>query len=662
MRLTALLLQFAKAIRSLNHAGGAWKVPAVMALDLVSVVVALSAAFVIVHGSALPIADISENVKIYVLIAIFCHFSFRYFGLYHSLWRFASLPDYANIVRSVVMIGLVLVAMNLLPDRFTGHAKVLIATPALVIFVLVVLVLVSSTRVAARYLSDLGSRAVFEATHDVQDVLLAGGLDECDQFIKSIHDNARSPMRARGIITTTRGHVGRVVRGVPVVGTEAMLADALETTTKRFNPKRMPVLIILAGYSEHGDVAKLVQEANRIGLRVRKLRVSDSEDPLAGAQLLQELSPEDILLRHSNAIDMDRVRAHYAGRTVMVTGGGGSVGSSICERLVTLDVEHLVVLDNSEYLLTELVGKLSAAAPQIKVTGRICDVRERERIGDLIARYKPWAVLHAAALKHVPVLEEDWIEGFKTNYFGTKNLLASALDNSVKLFVFISTDKAVDPVSVLGITKYCGELAVARADRSTPSFRSLSVRFGNVLASNGSAVPRFIEQAMRGGPVTITDPNMVRYFMTIEEATDLVLGASVHAFADKKARYNRYILNIGQPLKIIDLARRVIAAYSPIGRRDDVELEIIGPRPGERFDEKLINRFETEHKLDIPGLSGLTGGEFEGHSGDEFLLKIEAAVKAGNKANIGKLIQNRPSNLARKSNGRSRPEERASAN
>ncbi len=248
-----------------------------------------------------------------------------------------------------------------------------------------------------------------------------------------------------------------------------------------------------------------------------------------------------------------------------MTGGGGSIGSEICDRIVTFGASRLLVVENSEPALHAVLETLKAKQSSTEILGRIADVRDRQRIMSLVAQFKPDIVFHAAALKHVPMLEQDWDEGIKTNVFGSINVADAAAAAGAAAMVMISTDKAIEPVSVLGATKrlaemYCQALDGELSRRSQHPMRLISVRFGNVLASNGSVVPKFKAQIEAGGPVTVTHPDMVRYFMTIREACDLVVTAASHASEQSNGDASVYVLNMGQPVKIVESGR---AHHSP---------------------------------------------------------------------------------------------------
>jgi O-antigen biosynthesis protein WbqV len=294
---------------------------------------------------------------------------------------------------------------------------------------------------------------------------------------------------------------------------------------------------------------------------------------------------------------------------VVVTGGGGSIGSDICDRVVTFGAARLLIVENSEPALYAVQEALATKEPRTRIEGRLADVRDRERIARLLKEFKPDLVFHAAALKHVPLLEQNWSEGIKTNVLGSINVADAAVEAGASAMVMISTDKAIEPVSMLGATKrfaemYCQALDAdfARRGAGAAGTRLISVRFGNVLASNGSVVPKFKAQIEAGGPVTVTHPEMVRYFMTIREACDLVVTAATHALGPARSDVSVYVLNMGQPVKILDLAERLIR-LSGLEPGRDIQIKFTGIRPGERLNEILFTR-EEEADTGV-GISGI---------------------------------------------------------
>jgi FlaA1/EpsC-like NDP-sugar epimerase len=399
-------------------------------------------------------------------------------------------------------------------------------------------------------------------------------------------------------------------------------------TPSAFDPEARPEAVLM--------------RAKRLGLIVSRLPSLESGD----APRLTAVAVEDLLLRPTEKIDYARLEALVKNKSVIVTGGGGSIGSEICDRIATFGAARLLVIENSEPALYAVTEALALHDTGAAFEGRIADIRDRERIKRLMSDFKPDIVFHAAALKHVPILERDWSEGVKTNIFGSVNVADAALAAGAGAMVMISTDKAIEPVSVLGATKRFGEMYCQARDAefarlqagARAKTRFISVRFGNVLASNGSVVPKFKSQIEAGGPVTVTHPDMVRYFMTIREACDLVVSASSHALGPERSDVSVYVLNMGQPVKILDLAERMIR-LSGLEPGRDVQIEFIGIRPGERLNEILFARGEKAN--DDIGISGIVAARPVAPSLDVmrgWLATLEAAVVREERAAIDAVL------------------------
>jgi O-antigen biosynthesis protein WbqV len=312
---------------------------------------------------------------------------------------------------------------------------------------------------------------------------------------------------------------------------------------------------------------------------------------------------------------------------------------------VTFGAARLLVIENSEPALYAITEALSAEGAAAAIDGRIADIRDRDRILRLMSEFKPDLVFHAAALKHVPILERDWSEGVKTNIFGSANVADAAMAAGAAAMVMISTDKAIEPVSMLGLTKrfaemYCQaldhDLAVRAA--SVRRMRLISVRFGNVLASNGSVVPKFKAQIEAGGPVTVTHPDMVRYFMTIREACDLVITAATHALAAERTNVSVYVLNMGQPVKIVDLAERMIR-LSGLQPGYDIEIVFTGMRPGERLNEILFANEEPPVEIGVAGIMAAKPNEPPMQAIRKWLAALEYAIEEDDPATIKAVLK-----------------------
>ncbi len=526
------------------------------------------------------------------------------FNLHRNKWRFTSIPDLYNIFRAVTVLAVsllaldyVLVAPNVYGTFFFGKITILL-------YWFLQMFLLGGSRVAYRYFHYARTLQRVRIA-DATPTLVLGRAADAEVLLRSIESGAVKKIWPVGVLSPSSADRGQTIRGIPVLGD----IDDLERVVADFSDRGTVVTRVVLTPSALSPEARpeaLLIRARKLGLTMSQLPSLDAGGP---AVQLAPVAVEDLLVRPSVKIDYGRLETFVSGKSIVVTGGGGSIGSEICERLVTFGAARLLVIENSEFALYTVLEMLKAKQSNAVISGRIADVRERARIMSLIAQFKPDLIFHAAALKHVPLLETDWDEGIKTNVFGSINVADAAAAAGAAAMVMISTDKAIEPVSVLGATKrlaemYCealdNELGHHAAGGTSPT-RIISVRFGNVLASNGSVVPTFKAQIAAGGPVTVTHPDMVRYFMTIREACDLVITAATHALGPDSGEVSVYLLNMGQPVKIVDLAERIIR-LSGLEPGRDIQITFTGIRPGERLHEILFAREEETTDIGIPGI------------------------------------------------------------
>jgi O-antigen biosynthesis protein WbqV len=436
---------------------------------------------------------------------------------------------------------------------------------------------------------------------DASPTLLVGRTADAEVLLRGIESGAVKRIWPIGILSPSLADRGQLIRNVPVLGNIDDVEDVVADFARRNKPIARTVMLPSA-FEAEAHPETFLMRAKRLRLIVSRLPSLDGGE----TPRLAPVAVEDLLLRPSSTIDYARLEALVNGKSVIVTGGGGSIGAEVCQRVVAFGAARLLIIENSEPALYAITEVLDAQHVEAEVDGRIADIRDRERISRLMAEFKPDIVFHAAALKHVPILERDWSEGVKTNIFGSVNVADAAFAAGAEAMVMISTDKAIEPVSMLGLTKrfaemYCQALDHDLAQGGRKRMRLISVRFGNVLASNGSVVPKFKAQIEAGGPVTVTHPEMVRYFMTIREACDLVITAATHALGALRPSVSVYVLNMGQPVKIVDLAERMIR-LSGLQPGEDIEIVFTGMRPGERLNEILFA--SEEPPVDI-GLAGI---------------------------------------------------------
>jgi FlaA1/EpsC-like NDP-sugar epimerase len=576
----------------------------IVAHDLVATAAAIVASFYIRFEAPGLLDRLRPLLAVLPGFLVYAGIVYWLFHLYRGKWRFASLPDLSNIFRAVTVLALsllvldyVLVAPNMLGGYFFGKITILLYWFLQMFFL-------GGPRIAYRYFRYARTRHHARATEQAATLILGRAAD-AEVLLRAIESNAVKKIWPVGILSPSPADRGQWMRGVAVLGG----LDDLERVVRDFAARDQPLARVVFTPSALEPSLKpetIVMKARRLGLTTSRLPSLDEDGE---ALRLAPVNVEDLLLRPGVKIDYRRLENFVRGKSIIVTGGGGSIGAEICDRIVTFGAARVLVIENSEPALHAVLEALATKQSNATIEGRLADVRDRDRIFRLATEFRPEIVFHAAALKHVPLLERDWDEGVKTNVFGSVNVADAAAAAGAAAMVMISTDKAIEPVSVLGASKrfaemYCQALDndfARRADAHRRPFRLIAVRFGNVLASNGSVVPKFKAQIDAGGPVTVTHPEMVRYFMTIREACDLVVTAASHALGAAPTDVAVYVLNMGQPVKIVDLAERMIR-LSGLEPGRDIDITFTGIRAGERLQEILFSREEPTAPIGIEGI------------------------------------------------------------
>jgi O-antigen biosynthesis protein WbqV len=571
------------------------------------------------------------------------------FNLTTTKWRFFSLPDALNILRAATVLTLALlvldyifvapnihgspVAPNMVGAFFAGKVTIILYWFLEIFFL-------SGTRFLYRYFRYSRARYHARTDENAAPALLIGRAADAEVLLRAIESGAVKRLWPVGVLSPSPADRGQMIRNIPVLGGIDDLDEIIEDFAKR-GKSIARVVMAPSAFEPDAHPESVLMRARRHGLIVSRLPSLESGD----APRLTAVAVEDLLLRPSEKIDYARLEALVKNKSVIVTGGGGSIGSEICERVATFGAARLLVIENSEPALYAVVESLTAQNSEAAIEGRIADIRDRDRIHRLMSEFKPDIVFHAAALKHVPILERDWSEGVKTNIFGSVNVADASLAAGAEAMVMISTDKAIEPVSMLGLTKrfaemYCQALDhdLAQQSGGKPRMRLISVRFGNVLASNGSVVPKFKAQIEAGGPVTVTHPDMVRYFMTIREACDLVLTAATHALTPVRPDVSVYVLNMGQPVKIVDLAERMIT-LSGLQPGHDIEIVFTGMRPGERLNEILFASEEPTIEIGVAGIMAAKPNEPPMQTLRKWIEALEQAIAKDDRATIRAVLK-----------------------
>ncbi|MBV9524139.1 MAG: polysaccharide biosynthesis protein [Alphaproteobacteria bacterium] len=509
-------------------------------------------------------------------------------GLYRGIWRYASLSDLLALTRAATLIILIFVPTLFILTRAGELPR---SVPIINWFLL--LFMIGGPRFVYRLLKDR-SRGILQTGSQLHEipVLLLGAGDGAELFIRAVHRNPAQLYRAVGMVSEGMGRVGRNIHGVEVLGTFAELPAIVERLSLQ---GQRPQRLILTREDVEGSVVReLVDAADRLGMTVARLpRLVEFRDGAAEKLEIRPVAIEDLLGRPQTVLDRDGMRRLIAGRRILVTGAGGTIGSELVRQICRLAPAQIALLDNGEFNLYAIELEIAEDHPLLPRRVVLADIRDKARLEQVMHDIRPELVFHAAALKHVPMVEANAFEGVLTNAVGSRNLADACKAAGVAAMVQISTDKAVNPTSVMGATKriaesYCQALDLAERRAGQPrGTRFITVRFGNVLGSTGSVVPLFQRQLAAGGPLTVTHPDMMRYFMTVREAVELVLQASVLG-SEAETAGTIFVLDMGEPVRILDLARQMIRLA---GKRPDIDIAIkfTGLRPGEKLFEEIFH-------------------------------------------------------------------------
>lgn len=514
----------------------------------------------------------------YALFAIVIFWLCR---MYNSLWRYASYDELIRVFLGTFLTGTV---------HAVGITWLLARMPISYYLTGIVMqfLMTLGVRFAYRFV-----RAIFGRKpgikHKTENVMIIGAGDAGTTMLREITTSREISMRACCVVDDDKNKWGLYIKGVPVVGGR----DVILAKAKEYDIDTILYCIPTATRTQTKEILNICKDTGcdmRILPGVYQFATGD-----VSVSKTRKVEIEDLLGREPISVNLDIVLGYVQGRTVLVTGGGGSIGSELCRQIAAHDPKQLIIFDIYENTTYDLQQELKRKFPELKLVTLIGSVRNTHRVDTLFATYRPDIVFHAAAHKHVPLMEDSPNEAIKNNVFGTLNCAKAAQAYGVKRFVLISTDKAVNPTNIMGATKRLCEMIIQGMAKTTTGTEFVAVRFGNVLGSNGSVIPLFKKQIGAGGPVTVTDKNIIRYFMTIPEAVSLVLQAGAYAKGGEI-----FVLDMGEPVKIDDLARNLIK-LSGYKVDEDIKIVYTGLRPGEKLYEELLMDEEglqdTENKL-----------------------------------------------------------------
>ncbi len=519
-----------------------------------------------------------------------CAITFWFCRLYRGIWAFSSLKDLSQIFKAVTI---AVIAFTLLAFLLTRLESVPRTAPIIVWFIL--MAAMGGPRLLLRLSRERRLSSLFERSGGGRSyVLLYGAGDEADLFIRGVNSNPQAPFKIVGIIGENKKRVGRHVHGIEVLGTTQSLPAIIEKLRAQNRTPSRLVITRASARMHANQTAKLLEQCSALGLKLSRAPSLTNLNDNVSATTFQDqpIALEDLLGRPETILNRNAINKLVAGKRVLITGAGGSIGSELVRQITNLGPSHLILLEMSEFNLYKIEMEIRDANPTLSMRALLADVRDIARLTQVFQDEAPDLVFHAAAIKHVPLSEHNAREAILTNVVGTRLVADCAAKANVDAMVMISTDKAVNSTNVMGATKRLAEMYIQALDLLSPTSRFMTVRFGNVLGSTGSVVPRFQEQIKKGGPITVTHPDITRYFMTIAEAVELVLQASalgVDPESDQRGRV--MVLDMGQPVKIADLAHQMIR-LAGLRVDEDIAITYTGLRPGEKLHEELFNTTE----------------------------------------------------------------------
>lgn len=525
-----------------------------------------------------------EPINRFLVINILITLAVLYlFKMYHSLWAFAGETELQNLVMSSI-VSAVCYSLGIQFFRTQGQQAVPSSYYFLYVFLLISFIFVS--RFSYRFFRSLKHKQ--QNKNNSISVMVIGAGEAANVIIKEIVNSNFSTMVIRCIIDDDSGKWGRFIQGIKVVGGRDRIIECADI----FGIDEIIVAMPSASRAKISEILDICKETSC------KLRSLPGMYQLVNGEVsvskLRDVEVEDLLGRDPIEVDLDSILSYVKRQKVMVTGGGGSIGSELCRQIACHKPAQLIILDIYENSVYDIQQELTARYPELSLVVLIASVRNTNRMNWIFEHYKPDIVYHAAAHKHVPLMEGSPNEAVKNNVFGTWKTVQAAAMNDVKRFVMISTDKAVNPTNIMGASKRICEMIIQTFNKHYDT-EFVAVRFGNVLGSNGSVIPLFKKQIMAGGPVTVTHPDIIRYFMTIPEAVSLVLQAGAYAKGGEI-----FVLDMGKPVKILDLAKNLIR-LSGYRVDEDIKIEFTGLRPGEKLYEELLmeeeGMTETANKL-----------------------------------------------------------------
>lgn len=571
-------------------------------VDLLLSLCAIALSILIRFEGEIPLDFLAGSKVIFFSMALACVIAFYLYGLYEKVWRYAGMHELLTIV-AAVSIGL---APFFLFALITG-GKVY-PRGIIIIAWFVNIFFLGGLRFLLRL---AGQGLMMRRVKPGKRVLIVGANDVGEMVLREMQRQIEIGYIPIGLIDDDPSKRHVLIHGVPVLGKkEDIPAIILEKGIDE-------LIIALTAPLIVRDIVMLCEKL-KVGLKIIP-SLSEMIDGRISVSQIREVQIEDLLERDPVKLDIAKMSEYLKDKRVLVTGAGGSIGSEICRQVIQFLPAELMLLGHGENSIYEIWVELSNRT-SVPLKSFIGDIRDMARMSSLFSHFRPQVVFHAAAHKHVPIMEENIIEALTNNIFGTRNLVKLADSQGVERFIFLSTDKAVNPVSIMGASKRVAEMIVFNSCHSSRT-KFVTVRFGNVLGSRGSVVPTFRHQIRMGGPITVTHEDMSRYFMTIPEAVQLVIQAGVIGEGGEI-----FILDMGKPIKILDLAKNMVR-LSGLEVDHDIKISIQGIRSGEKLEEELVNRGENIEKTSVDKIFKVRSCEIRENELESFLSGLEGAIR-----------------------------------
>ena len=577
----------------------------VLGIDIALIAASICGAYLVRFEFSIPSQNLVLLYKALPAIILVKIISFYLFDLYRGMWRYTSIADLLNIIKASAISSFLIISFILFTTRFEGFSRSIF-----IIDWCFTVLLITGYRVSIRLyyeqLSGEGSRLIAMSNligflarkqADGKRILIVGAGDCGEKICREILNNYKLRHYIVGFIDDDPEKLGKKIHGIPVLG-------FIEEIKKVSQKTRADEVLIAIPSASSGEIRKIIETCKGCGITFKIIPgYGELIDGKVTVNSIREVAYRDLLGREVIKLDAQKIGGYLKGKRVLVTGAGGSIGSELCRQICRFKPESIILYERAESPLYEIELDIRQSFPETKSVSLLADVRDAIQLEKTFIKYQPQVVFHAAAYKHVPMLELQPWKAIENNIQGTLNLVNVSNKHDIERFVFVSTDKAVRPTNVMGASKRVAEMLVQSQNGCGLSqTRFMIVRFGNVIGSVGSVVPLFKKQIERGGPVTVTHPDVTRYFMTIPEACQLILQAGAMGSGGEI-----FLLDMGTPIKIIDMARDLIR-LSGFVPDEDIKIEYVGLRPGEKLYEELITEGEgivpTSHEK-IMTLKGL---------------------------------------------------------